>query len=52
MLALSDPAPDWVKLSEGLGVRAARARTADEFIREYRAAMREPGPALIEAVLE
>ena len=51
MLALSDPAPDWVKLSEGLGVRAARAATADEFIREFRTAMREPGPALIEAVL-
>jgi acetolactate synthase-1/2/3 large subunit len=52
MLALSTPAPDWVKLSEGLGVRAARAATADEFIREFRAAMREPGPALIEAVLD
>jgi acetolactate synthase-1/2/3 large subunit len=52
MLALSTPAPDWVKLSEGLGVRAARAATADEFIREFRAAMRQPGPALIEAVLD
>ncbi len=52
MLDLSEPAPDWVKLSQGLGVRAARAVTADEFIREFRAAMREPGPALIEAVLE
>jgi len=52
MLALSAPAPDWVRLSEGLGVRAARAATADEFIREFRAAMREPGPALIEAVLD
>jgi acetolactate synthase-1/2/3 large subunit len=52
MLALSTPSPDWVKLSEGLGVRAARAATADEFIREFRAAMRESGPALIEAVLE
>jgi acetolactate synthase-1/2/3 large subunit len=51
MLDLSVPAPDWVKISEGFGVRAARAATADEFIREFRAAMREPGPALIEAVL-
>src|SRR6185312_12331462 len=31
MLALSAPSPDWVRLSEGLGVRAARAATADEF---------------------
>ena len=52
MLALSTPAPDWVRLSEGMGVRAARAATADEFIREFRAAMREPGPVLIEAVLD
>jgi acetolactate synthase-1/2/3 large subunit len=52
MLALSTPAPDWVKLSEGLGVRAVRAVTADEFLREFRAALREPGPAVIEAVLE
>jgi acetolactate synthase-1/2/3 large subunit len=52
MLALSNPAPDWVKLSEGLGVRATRAATANEFIREFRAAMHAPGPALIEAVLD
>jgi acetolactate synthase-1/2/3 large subunit len=52
MLDLSTPAPDWVKLSEGLGVRAARAATADEFIREFRAAVREPGPVVIEAVLD
>jgi acetolactate synthase-1/2/3 large subunit len=52
MLALSSPAPDWVKLSEGLGVRATRATTADEFILEFRAAMQTPGPALIEAVLD
>jgi acetolactate synthase-1/2/3 large subunit len=52
MLSLSNPAPDWVKLSEGLGVRATRAATADEFVRDFRAAMRESGPVLIEAVLE
>jgi acetolactate synthase-1/2/3 large subunit len=51
MLALSDPVPDWVKLSEGLGVHATRATTADEFIREFRNAMQTPAPALIEAVL-
>jgi len=51
MLDLKDPPPDWIKLSEGFGVPAARATTADEFIREFAAAMREPGPRLIEAIL-
>ena len=52
MLDLSGPAPDWVRLSEGFGVHAARVNTADEFIRQFRTAMIEPGPRLIEAVLE
>ena len=52
MIDLADPAPNWIKLAEGFGVQAARAATADEFIREFGAAMREPGPRLIEAVLE
>jgi acetolactate synthase-1/2/3 large subunit len=52
MIDLTHPAPDWIKLAEGLGVQAARAATGDEFIREFDAAMREPGPRLIEAVLD
>ncbi len=52
MLDLSNPEPDWIKLSEGFGVPAGRATTADEFIREFAAAMRGRGPMLIEAVLE
>ena len=52
MIDLAHPPPDWVKLAEGFGVQAARAATADEFIREFGAAMREPGPRLIEAVLD
>jgi acetolactate synthase-1/2/3 large subunit len=51
MIDLSRPEPSWIKLAEGFGVQAARAATADEFIREFGAAMREPGPRLIEAVL-
>jgi acetolactate synthase I/II/III large subunit len=51
MIDLTHPEPDWIRLAEGLGVQAARAATADEFIREFGAAMREPGPRLIEAVL-
>jgi acetolactate synthase-1/2/3 large subunit len=52
MIDLSHPEPDWIKLAEGFGVQAVRAATADEFIREFGAAMREPGPRLIEAVLD
>jgi len=52
MIDLSHPQPDWIKLSEGFGVQAARAATADEFIREFGAAMQRPGPILIEAVLD
>jgi acetolactate synthase-1/2/3 large subunit len=52
MIDLAHPVPDWVKLAEGFGVQAARAATADQFIREFEAAMREPGPRLIEAVLD
>ena len=52
MIDLAHPAPDWIKLAEGFGVEAARAATADEFIREFGAAMRQPGPRLIEAVLD
>ena len=51
MIDLTRPAPDWIKLAQGFGVQAARAASADEFVREFSAAMREPGPRLIEAVL-
>jgi acetolactate synthase-1/2/3 large subunit len=52
MIDLTNPEPDWVKLAQGLGVEAVRAATANEFIRELNAAMRETGPRLIEAVLD
>jgi acetolactate synthase I/II/III large subunit len=51
MIDLTNPAPDWIRLAEGFGVEAARAETADEFIREFTAAMHEHGPRLIEAAL-
>jgi len=51
MFGLTDPEPDWIRISEGFGVQAVRARTSDEFIREFEAAMRQRGPMLIEAVL-
>jgi acetolactate synthase-1/2/3 large subunit len=50
MIDLTDPALDWVRLARGFGVEAVRASNADEFIREFQAAMQERGPRLIEAV--
>jgi acetolactate synthase I/II/III large subunit len=44
MIDLTNPAPDWIRLAEGFGVGATRAETADEFIREFTAAMRDRGP--------
>ena len=51
MLDIGNPDLDFVKISEGLGVRAARAETAEEFNRLFEAAMKERGPRLIEAVI-
>ena len=51
MIDISRPDLDWVKLAEGLGVEASRASTADEFIAQFRSAMAQAGPRLIEAVL-
>ena len=52
MIDLTDPEPDWVKLARGFGVEAVRATTANEFIRDFGAAMQERGPRLIEAVFD
>jgi acetolactate synthase-1/2/3 large subunit len=51
MIDLTDPEPDWIKLARGFGVEAVRATTANEFIREFGAAMQERGPRLIEAAI-
>lgn len=52
MLNLSNPELDFVSLAAGMGVSACRATTADEFNDAFRQAMIEPGPRLIEAVLD
>ena len=52
MLDLSNPDLDFVKMAEGMGVRADRATTAEEFNELLEAAMRQPGPRLIEAMLD
>jgi len=51
MLDLRRPDLDFVSLAQGMGVPAARAATVEEFTSQFRAAMSERGPRLIEAVL-
>ena len=51
MLDLDDPALDWVRLANGMGVEAARADTCEAFHDLLRAALSRKGPFLIEAVL-
>jgi acetolactate synthase-1/2/3 large subunit len=45
------PGLDWVQLAAGMGVPAARAATGAEFDAQFRAAMAERGPRLIEAII-
>ncbi len=52
LMSLDKPTLDWVHLSRGMGVPAASVNTAEAFIRQFQAALQEPGPYLIEAVLE
>lgn len=49
---LKRPSIGWVKLSGGLGVPAVSVTTAEELARELQIALAEPGPHLIEMVLE
>jgi acetolactate synthase-1/2/3 large subunit len=51
LLDLSRPDIDFVKIAEGLGVPATRATTADELAGQFEAALAEPGPHLIEAIV-
>ncbi len=50
-LDLRDPALDFVQLSHSMGVPAARATTTEEFVTALEAALRTPGPHLIDAVV-
>jgi acetolactate synthase I/II/III large subunit len=51
MLNLSPPAIDWAHIAQGMGVRATRSRTAEEFHQQFAQAMKTNGPCLIEAML-
>jgi acetolactate synthase-1/2/3 large subunit len=52
MIDIGRPDLNFVRLSEGMGVEASRATSGDEFLDQFRSAMRTPGPRLIEAVLD
>jgi acetolactate synthase I/II/III large subunit len=51
MLDLSGPDMDWVALAAGMGVRASRAASAEEFDAQLADALATPGPRLIEALV-
>jgi len=52
LMNLDKPTLDWVNLSRGMGVPAAAVTTAEAFIAEFKKALKESGPYLIEAILE
>ena len=52
LMSLDSPPLTWVRLSRGMGVPAASVNTAEAFIVEFQRALKEPGPYLIEAILE
>jgi acetolactate synthase I/II/III large subunit len=51
MLDLTRPELDFVSLASGMGVKATRASTAEEFTEQLERALAEPGPNLVEAML-
>jgi len=51
MLDLSRPDINWVEISEGMGVPATCATTAEEFHQQFADAMAHKGPRLIEAMV-
>lgn len=51
LLELDCPDIDFVAIASGMGVPASRAVTVDDLARQFQAAISEPGPHLIDAVL-
>jgi len=51
LLDLSGPDLDFVSMSNGMGVPATRATTAEELADQFAKALAEPGPHLIEAMV-
>jgi acetolactate synthase-1/2/3 large subunit len=51
MFDLSNPDLSWTDISVGMGVPGTRATTAEEFHQQFAAALADPGPRLIEAMV-
>jgi acetolactate synthase I/II/III large subunit len=51
MIDIGRPDLDWVSLAKGMGVSATRAATTAEFCEQFRTAVGENGPRLIEALI-
>lgn len=51
LLDLSNPKIDWQQIAGGLGIKAERATTAEEFDAAFERAMHQRGPRFIEAAL-
>lgn len=51
MIDIGRPDLDWVRLGTGMGVPSTRATTVEEFAEQFRQAMSEKGPRLIEALI-
>lgn len=51
MLSLAGPDMNWVEISQGMGVPATRAETAEAFHAQFEEAMNTRGPRLIEAMV-
>ena len=49
VLAIGQPDMDFVAMAQGMGVKASRATSAEEFNTQFEEAMRERGPRLIDA---
>ena len=52
MMDLDNPTLDWISLAKGMGVPACRVTTAEALNRQLAAYLAEPGPNLIEAVIQ
>lgn len=51
LFELKQPELNWVRMAEGMGVHATRARTAGQFVEQLESAVHTAGPHLIEAVI-
>ncbi|QIT56198.1 acetolactate synthase large subunit [Aquisalimonas sp. 2447] len=51
LMDIGNPDLDWTSLARGMGLEAHRIESIDAFNTRFAAAMREPGPRLLEVVL-